>query len=92
MSVFSKVETNVLLLTETSRPQVKQQGRQFIICDDCFWVASAVSRRYFDPVNCPVCGKPLSSIPISNGESYAYKYTKTRGIELDFFSERYRPR
>ena len=92
MSVFPEVDTNVFLLTETSKPQVKQQERLFMICDDCFWIASAVSRRYFDPVTCPVCDKPLSSLPISNGESYTYNYSLSRGIELDFYSERYGPR
>lgn len=92
MSVYPEVDTNVLLPTETSKPIAKQQERLFMICDDCFWVASAVSGRYFDPVTCPVCDKPLSWLPISNEESYTFNYTRTRGIELDFYSERYRPR
>lgn len=90
MSVILEVDSNVSLITETSKPQVKPQKRLFIICEDCFWVASAVSARYFDPVTCPICDKPLSSMPIANEERYAYNYTRTRGVELDFYSDRYR--
>jgi hypothetical protein len=90
MSVILEVDTNVLLITETAKPQVKQQERLFVICDDCFWVASALSQRYFDPVTCPVCGKSLSSLPISNDERYTFSYNLTRGVELDFYSERHR--
>jgi hypothetical protein len=90
MSVILEVDPNVFLTTETSKPQVKQQERLFIICDDCFWVASALSARYFDPVTCPQCNNPLSSLPISNEERYNFNYTRTRGVELDFYSDRYR--
>jgi hypothetical protein len=82
------VEPNTFLVTESTKPQVKRQKRLFMICDDCFWVASAISARYFDPVTCPMCDKPLSSLPISNGERYDYNYTRNRGIELDFYSDR----
>jgi hypothetical protein len=88
MSVILEVDTNVFLITETAKPQVKQQKRLFVICDDCFWVASALNARYSDPVACPACGKPLSSLPISNDERYTYSYNLTRGVELDFYSER----
>lgn len=88
MSSVLEVDSNVYLLTETAKPQVKQQERLFVICDDCFWVASALSARYFEPVSCPMCDKPLSSLPISDGERYNYNYTKTRGVELDFYSDR----
>jgi hypothetical protein len=88
MSVIAQVDTNVFLLTETTKPQVKRHNRLFVICDNCFWVASAVSARYFDPVSCPMCAKQLSSLPISNGERYGYYYTGNRGVELDFYSDR----
>jgi hypothetical protein len=92
MSSLLELDANIFLITETTKPQVKQQKRLFIICDDCFWVASALSARYFDPVVCPICDKPLSSLPISNEERYNYNYTRTRGVELDFYSDRYRRR
>src|SRR5574341_811082 len=90
MSVVVEVDANVLLITETAKPQVKQQKRLFIICDDCYWCASALCQRYFDSVTCPECDKPLSLLPISNDESYSFSYDKTRGVELDFYSRRYR--
>jgi len=92
MSSVLEVDANVFLITETTNPQLKQQERLFIMCDDCFWVASALSARYFDPVTCPICDKPLSSLPISNDERYNYNYTRNRGVELDFYSDRYRRR
>jgi len=88
MSSVLEVDANVFLITETTKPQLKQQERLFIMCDDCFWVASALSARYFDPVTCPICDKPLSSLPISNDERYNYNYTRNRGVELDFYSDR----
>jgi len=90
MSVILKVDTNVFLITETAKPQVKQRKRLFVICDDCFWIASALSARYSDPVTCPTCGRPLSSLPISIDERYTYSHNQTRGVELEFYSERYR--
>lgn len=92
MSVIIEVDTNVFLITEAAKPQVKQRNRLFIICDDCFWVASALNARYFDPVTCPVCGKPLSSLPISNDERYTFSYNLIRGVELEFYSEHRRRR
>ena len=88
MSVILEVDANVFLLTETTKPQVKKQKRLFVICDDCFWVASALSARYFDPTTCPMCGRPLSSLPISDGERYDYDYNGRRSVELDFFLDR----
>ena len=81
-------DANTFLITETAKPQVRQQKILFVICDDCFWVASALRTRYSNPVSCPLCGKPLSSLPISNDERYGYNYNKSRGVELDFFSDR----
>lgn len=89
MSVILEVDTNVFLITETAKPQVKQQKRLFVICDDCYWCASALSQRYFDPVTCPQCHRPLSLLHISNDETYRYNYDKTRGVELDFYSNNY---
>src|ERR1700752_961245 len=89
MSVILEVDTNVFLITETAKPQVKQQKRLFIICDYCYWCASAVSQRYFDPITCPQCRRPLSVLHISNDEMYKYNYDKTRGVELDFCSNSY---
>jgi len=92
MSVILEVDPNLRLITETAKPQVKQQERLFVICDDCYWCASAISERYFDVVTCPTCKKPLTSIPISREERYNYNYSHDRGVELEFFSDRNRGR
>jgi hypothetical protein len=62
--------------------------RLFIMCDDCFWCASAIEIRSFDPDVCPLCEKPLASLPISFDEAYRYIRTERRGIELEFLSDR----
>jgi hypothetical protein len=89
MSSVLDVDANMFLITETAKPQIKQQQKRlFVICDDCFWVASALGTRYSNPVACPLCGRPLSSLPISNDEGYSYDYSKNRGVELGFYSDR----
>lgn len=87
MSSILEVDANVFLLTETAKPQVKRQERLFVICDDCLWVASSLSTRFITPVSCPMCDKPLSSLPISNAERYNYNYSKTCSVELEFYSD-----
>jgi hypothetical protein len=80
MSSILDVDANVFLITETAKPQLKQQKRLFVICDDCFWVASALGTRYSNPVACPLCGRPLSSLRISNDEGYAMTTAKTAAL------------
>lgn len=89
MSIAIEFDVNVFLTTETAKPQIKQQVRLFVMCDDCYWCVSALSERYFDIATCPMCNKPVSSLPISRNEKYNYYYTPSRGVELEFFSDRY---
>jgi len=89
MSSVLVADANVFLITESPKPQIKQQKRLFLICDDCFWVASAVSERYIDPVSCPMCHKQISSLPISIDERYIYNNARTEDEELDFYSDRF---
>lgn len=63
---------------------VPQEPKQFVICDDCHWCATALNTRLFDPLGCPSCHKPLSAIPIGDGEQYRYDYNEKRGVELEF--------
>lgn len=86
MSVILEVDPNVFLITETTKPQVRQKERLFVICDSCYWCASALSQRFFDPDTCPDCCRPLSSLALSSDECYGFNYDKTRGVELDFYS------
>ena len=62
--------------------------RQFLICDFCFWAASAIGTRTRDVVTCPKCDAILSRIPLSVDESFSFNYDKRRGVELDFASPR----
>lgn len=63
-------------------------SRQFLICDFCFWAASATSSRKHDIVSCPQCDQPLSRIPLCDTESFTFSYEKHRGVELAFTSRR----
>ena len=62
--------------------------REFLICDFCFWAASAISERRHDVVKCPHCGAAISRIPLSDNERFNFSYDKKRGVELDFAATR----
>lgn len=63
-------------------------SRQFLICDFCFWAASAISIRRHDMLTCPQCMAEVSRIPLADNESFTFYYDKTRGVELDFAAAR----
>jgi hypothetical protein len=63
----------------------KQQKRLFVICDNCFWCASAINTHQFEVNSCPECNNPVSLLPIANNEEYRYNYTVSRGVELEFY-------
>lgn len=58
--------------------------RQFLICDFCFWAASAISTRKHDVMTCPQCGAIVSRIPLACNERFTFSYDNMRGVELDF--------
>ena len=58
--------------------------RQFLICDFCFWAASAICTRRHDVVTCPQCDAVVSKIPLADNESFTFSYDIKRGVELDF--------
>ena len=62
--------------------------RLFLICDDCYWCASAIKTRLVDLDSCPQCQKQISSIPLTDNERYTYNYDKGHGVEVDFWSTR----
>jgi hypothetical protein len=72
-----------VIITSPAAEEFKQ--RLFIICDDCFWCASAITIRMHNIDTCPQCGKAVSSLPLSINEAYRYNYTQTRGVELEFY-------
>lgn len=63
--------------------------RQFLICDFCFWAASAIGTRKRDIVACPKCDAKVSRIPLSDNESFTFSYSERRGVELDFAANPY---
>jgi len=62
----------------------EQKRRLFVICDDCFWVASAIDSDKFGATSCPLCSKRLSSTPLADNESYNYNYDERLGVEVEF--------
>lgn len=62
--------------------------REFLICDFCFWAASAISTRRHDIVACPQCSAVVSRIPLTEKESFTFSYDQRRGVELDFATAR----
>lgn len=62
--------------------------REFLMCDFCFWAASAISTRRSDVVTCPQCSAEVSRIPLTEKESFTFSYDKRRGVELDFAKAR----
>ena len=62
--------------------------REFLICDFCFWAASAICIRRHDVVTCPQCKAVVSRIPVSDNERFTFSYDKKRGVELAFESAR----
>lgn len=63
-------------------------SRQFLICDFCFWAASAISIRRHDILICPQCNAEVSRIPLADSETFTFSYDDRRGVELDFASVR----
>jgi hypothetical protein len=62
--------------------------REFLICDDCYWAASAISTRRYDVAACPQCNQQVSRIPLGDKETFTISFGKGRGVELAFTSSR----
>lgn len=63
-------------------------SRQFLICDFCFWAASAIGIRRHDVLACPQCNADVSHIPLTDNERFTFSYDRKRGVELDFATAR----
>lgn len=63
-------------------------SRQFLICDYCFWAASAIATRTHDVVSCPQCRRELSRIPLNDNEKFTFSVGQRRGVEIAFQSDR----
>jgi hypothetical protein len=71
-----------------SYPPSDRRQKTFVICESCYWCASALSTRQFDIDECPICKNPVSSLPLENNEIYKYNFTHSRGVELEFSSKK----
>ena len=63
-------------------PEVKKHMHKglFIVCDDCLWCATALSRSQIDiDESCPNCHKPLSWLKIANSNN---------DKEMEYFQKR----
>lgn len=68
MSVNLEFDPDIFSITKIVKSQVEKQARLFIICNDCFWCASALNTRQLDVDLCPKCNKPIFSLPITHDE------------------------
>lgn len=75
-----KAMTSVILQPGLTRT------RLFLLCDNCYWCASAIKERLIDIDSCPQCEKQVSVIPLTENERYTYKYDERHGVEVDFWS------
>ncbi|HEY8140830.1 MAG TPA: hypothetical protein VIE86_07080 [Nitrososphaera sp.] len=66
----------------------QRPSRRFLICDFCFWCASAIRNRRYDIVSCPQCRRTISGMPLSDTETFTFSYDKKRGVEVAFASLR----
>jgi hypothetical protein len=74
------------VLENPDRKYLLRFSRQFLICDSCFWAASAISIRRHDVLTCPVCNAEVSRIPLTDDEIFTFNYDSRRGVELEFAS------
>ena len=64
---------------------IEAKARSFVICDGCYWCASALDGHKFDHTTCPICEKPVALMPISNDATYKFNYNPSTGVELEFY-------
>ena len=77
-----KAVSSIVLQFELTRTKL------FLICDNCYWCASAIKTRLIDIDSCPKCEKQVSAIPLTDNERYTYNYDERHGVEVDFWSTR----
>jgi hypothetical protein len=61
---------------------LEQKLRVFVICDDCFWVASAIDADRFDASSCPSCSTRISFMPLAVHDGYSYTFDEGRSIDF----------
>ena len=72
----------------------KSKERIFFLCEDCMWSVTSLDRfRIFEVIGeegiCPVCYQDqLSSFPLMLNDSFTYRYSEKRGMEVNFRNRR----
>ena len=65
--VFSLIANEEQPAIETPEVKKPMYTRLFIVCGDCLWCATALSKSQIDiDESCPNCHKPLSWLKIAN--------------------------
>ena len=81
-------EGNREIMSDSKNPKINE--RIFLLCDQCFWTVTCLSKNYLEETwarnnKCPRCNHDqLSSFPVMPNDSFTYSYSKKRGIELNF--------
>lgn len=81
-------EGNRKIMSDFNNPKIDE--RIFLLCDQCFWTVTCLSKNYLQEIlaknnKCPRCNQDqLSSFPVMPNDSFTYSYSKKRGFELNF--------
>lgn len=63
----------------------KERQAVFLVCENCFWTASAIDSQGYELATCPSCAqKRLASIPIASNESYSYSISQNGSLDMCF--------
>ena len=67
--------------------------RIFLLCDQCRWAVTCINKKYLEELSeiseveysCPICKQDqLSSFPITSNNTFRYRYSKNKGLEITF--------
>jgi len=67
--------------------------RIFLLCDQCLWAVTCINKKYLEELSeisdveysCPICKQDqLSSFPITSKNTFRYRYSKNKGLEITF--------
>jgi len=67
--------------------------RIFLLCDQCLWAVTCINKKYLEELSeiseveysCPMCKQDqLSSFPITSNNTFRYRYSKNKGLEITF--------
>ena len=81
-------ESRILPYEDLNTKQARITGEKFPalylgVCDSCHWCYTSENERGIIE-KCPICGKPVSQIPMSIDEVCLIEFDKTRGLTVRF--------